>query len=194
MSAGAPTDSELRSNLRAANDLNTPLAESKNPDSTTPSLARGVYLPSDGETFIGSGIYVMGTAEQVQLSADPSGNRQTIKVTQGGKTTTVVIDIDANTTTINSGTGVTRTLRGIPLDHSLAKTDSRSAASIYVYGDINALSGPGRDAKGQPVPAIDSDFSVTVTAGGTPSNNARVPVNGGSITLTGDLTYERPRP
>lgn len=192
LSAGAPTDGELHVNLRSATDMNKALPDSKNPDSTTPTLANGVYIPTDGETFVGSGIYVMGTADQVQLSADTGGNRQTIKVTQGGKTTTISIDIDANTTTIDSGTGVTRTLRGIPLDHSLAKTNSRSAASVYVYGDINSLRGPGRDANGQPIPAIDSDFSVTVTAGGVPSDNPRVPVNGGSITLTGDLTYETP--
>jgi hypothetical protein len=192
MSAGSPTDNELRVNLRAAGNLNTPLGESKTPDSTIPTLTSGVYIPTDGETFVGSGIYVMGNADQVQLAADSSGNRQTIKVTQGGKTTTVVIDIDANTTTIDSGSGVTRTLRGVPLDHSLAKTNARSAASLYVYGDINSLRGAGRDANGQPIPAIDSDFSITVTAGGTPTNNSRTPVSGGSITLTGDLTYETP--
>jgi hypothetical protein len=192
LSAGAPTDKELRGNLRAATDLNTPLGESKTPDSTTPTLANGVYIPTDGETFVGSGIYIMGTADQVQLAADLSGNRQTIKVTQGAKTTTVVIDIDANTTTIDSGNGITRTLRGIPLDHSLARSNSRSAASLYVYGDINSLRGPGRDAEGQPIPAVDSDFSITVTAGGVPTNNVRTPVSGGSITLTGDLTYETP--
>jgi hypothetical protein len=152
LSAGAPTDAELRVNLRAANEMSKPLAESKTPDSTTPTLANGVYIPTDGETFVGSGIYVMGTADQVQLTADTGGNRQTIKVTQGGKTTTVTIDIDANTTTIDSGTGVTRTLRGIPLDHSLAKTNSRSAASIYVYGDINSLDEtPVADAAGNPI-------------------------------------------
>jgi hypothetical protein len=192
LSAGAPTDNELRVNLRAAGELNTALAESKTPDSTTPTLNSGVYIPTDGESFIGSGIYVMGNADQVQLMADPGGNRQTIKVTQGGKTTTVVIDIDANTTTIDSGSGTTRTLRGVPLDHSLAKSNARSAASLYVYGDINSLRGAGRDANGQPIPAIDSDFSITVTAGGTPTGNARTPVSGGSITLTGDLTYETP--
>ncbi|MBI3651146.1 MAG: hypothetical protein HY231_08885 [Acidobacteria bacterium] len=192
LSAGAPTDAELHTNLRAAGDLNTALKESKNPDSTTPSLAHGVYLPTDGETFVGSGIYVMGNADQVQLSADPAGNRQTIKVTQGGKTTTVVIDIDANTTTIDPGTGVTRTLRGVPLDHSLNKSQARSAASLYVYGDINSLRGPGRGSDGQPIPAIDSDFSITVTAGGVATGNSRAPVSGGSITLTGDLTYETP--
>lgn len=192
LSAGAPTDSELRVNLRAAGELNTALADSKTPDSTTPTLTSGVYIPTDGESFIGSGIYVMGNADQVQLMADPGGNRQTIKVTQGGKTTTVVIDIDANTTTIDSGNGTTRTLRGVPLDHSLAKSNARSAASLYVYGDINSLRGAGRDANGQPIPAIDSDFSITVTAGGTATNNTRAPVSGGSITLTGDLTYETP--
>src|SRR5262249_7815334 len=161
-----------------------------NPEGTSPSLDRGVYIPTDGETFAGSGIYVMGSVDQVQLSADPGGNRQTIKVTQNGKTTTVVIDIDANTTTIDPGTGVVRTLRGIPLDHSLVRSGSRSAASLYVYGDINSLHGPGRDANGQSIPAIDSDFSITVTAGGVATNNPRQPISGGSITLTGDLTYE----
>jgi len=192
LSAGPPTDAELRANLRSAVNMNAALPDSKNPDSTTPSLDRGIYIPTDGETFTGSGIYVMGSVDQVQLSADPSGNRQTIRISQGGKATTVVIDIDANTTTIDAGTGVVRTLRGIPLDHSLAKSGSRSAASLYVYGDINSLQGPGRDAKGQPIPAIDSDFSVTVTAGGVASNNPRNPISGGSITITGDMTYETP--
>src|SRR5918911_3614924 len=40
--------------------------------------------------------------------------------------------------------------------------------------------------------AIDSDFAVTVTAGGYPSGNDRKPVAGGSVVLTGDLTYETP--
>ena len=192
LSAGPPTDGELHSFLRSTSNLNAGLSESKNPDSTTPSLERGIYIPTDGETFTGSGIYVMGSVDQVQLSADPSGNRQSIKITQGGKTTTVVIDIDANTTTIDSGSGTVRTLRGIPLDHSLAKSNSRSAASLYVYGDINSLHGPGRDAKGQPIAAIDSDFSITVTAGGVQTNNTRNPISGGNITITGDMTYETP--
>ena len=155
------------------------------------SLKQGVYVPSDGEALTGSGIFVMGNADEVTQSADASGNRQTIRIRQGTQTTVVVIDIDAGTTTVDGGNG-TRTLRGIPLDRSLGKTDSRSAASIYVYGDVNALHGPGRDSHGQAIPAIDSNFAVTVTAGGHPSGNPRAPVSGGSVTLTGDLTYETP--
>ena len=191
LSAGPPTDGELHTALRAASDLTTPLADPKDPTSPTPTLARGVYLPSDGENFSGSGIYVMGDADQVLLSADPSGNRQVIKITQGNQTTTIVIDIDAGTTTVDAGNG-TRTLRGVPRDRSIVERGNRSAASLYVRGDIASLYGPGRDAKGQPIPAIDSDFAVTITAGGTATGDGKRPVAGGNITLTGDLTYETP--
>jgi len=191
LSAGPPTDGELHTALRAASDLTAPLADPKDPTSTTPTLARGVYLPSDGENFSGSGIYVMGDADQVLLSADPSGNRQVIKITQGNQTTTIVIDIDAGTTTVDAGNG-TRTLRGVPRDRSIVERGNRSAASLYVRGDIASLYGPGRDAKGQPIPAIDSDFAVTITAGGTATGDGKRPVAGGNITLTGDLTYETP--
>ncbi|HEX8091164.1 MAG TPA: PilX N-terminal domain-containing pilus assembly protein [Blastocatellia bacterium] len=191
LSAGPPTDGELHAGLRAVDDLNTPLAESKDPDSTNPSLKPGIYLPSDGETFSGSGIYIMGDVDQVLLSADPSGNRQIIKITQGNNTTAIVIDIDANTTTVDAGNG-TRTLRGVPKDRSIVQKGNRSAASLYIRGDVASLHGPGRDGDGQPIPAVDSNFAVTVTAGGYATANPRKPVAGGSITLTGDLTYETP--
>ena len=191
LSAGPPSDGELHLALRAAGDLGTSLPEPKDPASTTPTLPRGVYIPSDGETFSGSGIYVMGSVDEVLLSADPSGNRQVIKITQGNQTTTIVVDIDAGTTTVDAGNG-TRTLRGVPKDRSIVQRGNRSAASLYVRGDVASLHGPGRDAKGQPIPAIDSDFAVTVTAGGFATGDGRRPVSGGSVTLTGDLTYETP--
>jgi hypothetical protein len=191
LSSGPPTDGELHTALRAASDLNKALPAPKDPDSTSPTLPAGVYLPSDGENFTGSGIYVMGAVDDVQLSASQSGNRQVIRITQGKQTTTIVIDIDASTTTIDAGNG-TRTLRGIPLDRSIVKKGNRSAASLYVYGDIGSLHGPGRDGEGQPIPAIDSNFAVTVTAGGHVSGDGRRPISGGSITITGDLTYETP--
>jgi hypothetical protein len=191
LSEGPPTSGELHAGLRNASDLSSPMPEPKNPDSTEPGLKPGVYVPTDGESFTGSGIYVMGNADQVQLIADPTGNRQTMKITQGGRTTTVIIDIDAGTTTIDTGNS-SRTLRGIPLDRSLARKDNRSAASLYVYGDVNSLAGPGRDGNGRPIPAIDSNFAVTITAGGRLSNNPRTPVEGGSLTITGDMTYETP--
>ena len=191
LSGGPPTDGELHTSLRAAGDLSTPLTDPTDPTTTTPTLPKGVYVPTDGESFSGSGIYVMGDADQVQLTADPSGDRQIIKITQGKQITTIVIDIAAATTTIDAGNG-TRTLRGVPKDRSIVEKGNRSAASLYVRGDLKSLHGPGRDSKGQPIPAIDSNFAVTVTAGGTPNGDSRVPVTGGSITLTGDLTYETP--
>ncbi|HJZ67191.1 MAG TPA: PilX N-terminal domain-containing pilus assembly protein [Blastocatellia bacterium] len=191
LGAGPPTDGELHSALRLASDLNSSLPDPKDPSSTTPTLEPGVYLPSDGETFSGSGIYVMGSVDELVLSADPSGNREIIKITQDGHTTTIVIDIDAGTTTVDAGNG-TRTLRGIPKDRSIVEKGNRSAASLYVRGDVASLHGPGRDGKGQPIPAIDSDFAITITAGGYATGSRRYPVQGGSITLTGDLTYETP--
>ena len=191
LSAGPPTDGELRTGLRLATDLSKALPESEDPESVNPTLVQGVYIPSDGESLTGSGIYVMGNADQVQLAADPTGNRQIIKITQNGRTTTIVVDSDAMTTTIDAGNG-TRTLRGIPLDRSIVKHGDRAAASLYVYGDINALRGPGRDGNNQPIPAIDSNFALTVTAGGHISNDARRPVAGGSVTIKGDITYETP--
>jgi hypothetical protein len=191
LSGGPPTDGELHTGLRLATDLNTSLPDPKDPSSTTPTLANGVYLPSDGETFSGSGIYVMGNVDDMQLTADPSGNRQVIKITQGKQTTTVVIDMDAGTTTIDAGNG-TRTLRGVPKDRSIVEKGNRSAASLYVRGDIASFHGPGRNAGGQSIPAIDSDFAITVTAGGFATGDAKHPVQGGNVTLTGDITYETP--
>src|ERR1700742_5212971 len=105
----------------------------------------------------------MGDASDIQLTADPGGNREIIRVTQGNKTTAVVLDVDANTATIDAGNG-THTLVGVPKDRSIAQKGNRAAASLYVPGDIQSLHGPGRDGSGQPIPAIDSDFAVTVTA------------------------------
>lgn len=187
----APTNAELHANLRISDDLAKPLPESKAPTSTGPDLAPGVYIPTDGESFTGSGIYVMGDADDVQLTADKSGSRQIIKITRGDKTTTVTIDLDAGTTSIDSGHGV-KTLRGIPIDRSLLSGGSRPAASLYVYGNVNSLHGPGRIADDQPLPGIDSDFAVTVTAGGYQTGDGQHPVAGGNIKITGDLVYETP--
>jgi hypothetical protein len=191
LSAGAPTDGDLHSALRSVTNLSESLPEPKDPQSTTPTLAQGVYVPSDGEAFSGSGIYVMGDASEIQLSADPAGNREIIRITQNNRTTTIVIDVDANTTTIDAGNG-TRTLRGVPKDRSVVEKGTRSAASLYVRGDVKSLHGPGRKGDGTAIPAIDSDFAVTVTAGGYATGNDRTPVAGGSVVITGDLTYETP--
>jgi hypothetical protein len=190
LSATPPTDAAMDLALRSVTDLNTALPAPKNPTSTTPDLPPGIYIPTtNGTDLSGSGLYIMGDANQILLSADLGGNQQVIKITQGNQTVTVTIDMDANTTTITNGTTST-TLKGIPLDRS--SSTSRPGASLYVYGNIDSLTGPGRDSQGQPIPAIDSDFALTVTAGGYSTGNSANPVAGGNITITGDLTYETP--
>jgi hypothetical protein len=191
MSAAPPNNGELRSQLRAANQLSTALGESSDPNSTVPDLPPGIYIPTDGEGFTGSGIYIMGDADEIVLSADPLANRQVIRVTQGKQSVTIVVDMDAGTTTIDAGNG-TRTLRGIPLDRSISGSNGRAAASFFVYGDVKRLHGPGRDSSGQPRPAIDSNFAITITAAAHLTGDNRAPVAGGNITITGDLTYETP--
>src|SRR5262249_46006791 len=189
LSSSPPNDAELHSVLRDATALTASLPDPKDPSSTKPDLSPGIYIPTDGSLFTGSGIYVMGNADKVLLSADPAGNRQTIQITQGGNTVTVVIDVDAGTTTIDAGSGP-RTLRGIPQDRTSQK--NRPGASLFVYGDVKALTGPGRNASGQPLPAIDSTFAITVTAGGYLTGDNGRQVAGGNITIAGDLTYETP--
>lgn len=195
-SGEAPTIDELRQVLRAADQLNTALTPPKDGESGKDGarppnqLKAGVYVPTDGESFTGGGIYVVGDADEIILSADPSGNRQTVKITQGRQTTTVVIDMDTGTTTIDSGGRGARTLRGIPMDKTLGQT-GRNALSLYVNGSIKSLSGPGRDSNNQPIPAIDSDMAVTVTADAGAQGESG-PIKKADITVTGDITYETP--
>ncbi|HKV38605.1 MAG TPA: hypothetical protein VJX67_05290, partial [Blastocatellia bacterium] len=191
LSPNSPTDAEMDTALRPATALTTALSNPKDPSSTIPDLPNGIYIPTDGESFNGSGVYVVGNADQILLSADPSGNRQIIKITQGTETVTMVVDVDAGTTTIDAGNGI-KTLRGIPLDRSTSTGGTRPGASLFVYGDVNSLTGPGRDGNGQPLPAIDSEFTMTVTAAGHSVPDAANPVQGGNVTIKGDLTYETP--
>jgi hypothetical protein len=198
LSAQPPSIEELRGALRAADQLSRPLNEIKD-DGKGPEagpakpepLKQGVYLPSDGESFTGSGLYIVGTVDDIVLSADAAGNRQRIEVRQGKQRTVIVFDSDTGTTTIDAGNGV-RTLRGIPLDRTISTRGGRPAASIFVDGDVTSLRGPGRDLGGQSVAAIDTDFAVTVTAQGRATGDSRRPSSGGNITITGDLTYETP--
>lgn len=196
LSGEAPTIDELRQALRAADQLSSPLTPPKDDQSgkeggkpPSDQLKAGVYIPTDGESFIGGGIYVVGDADEVVLIAGPEGNRQTMRITQGRQTTTVVIDIDTGTTTIDSGRG-TRTLRGIPMDKTLGQT-GRPAVSLYVNGSIKSLRGPGRDSNSQPIPAIDSDVAITVTADARAQGDGG-PVKNADITVRGDITYETP--
>ena len=195
LSAQPPDIDELRNALRSTDQLSKSLKdEVKDKEGGEPkaeALKPGVYIPSDGESFTGSGIYVVGNVDDMTLTADPTGNRQKIEIRQGSKRTVIVFDTDTGTTTIDAGNG-TRTLRGIPLDRSISTRGGRPAASLYVDGDIVSVHGPGRDLGGQPQPAIDTDFAMTITAQGHTTGDAKRPGAGGNITITGDLTYETP--
>ena len=195
LAAQPPDIDELQKALRATDQLSRPLTDGgteKGKEGTKPTaLAPGVYVPSDGESFTGSGIYVVGNVDDMTLTADPTGNRQRIEIRQGTKRTLIVFDTDTGTTTIDAGNG-TRTLRGIPLDRSISTRGGRPAASVYVDGNIVSLHGPGRDSGDQPVAAIDTEFAMTITAQGRATGDPKHPGAGGNIIITGDLTYETP--
>ncbi len=171
--SGRVTAEALAANLRSV--ANTSPAVSGG------SLAQGVYISSgDGSTITGAGIYVQGTADDVQLYADNKGGPasqadQVYVVTQGSTTTTIRVNYSANTTTISSG-ATSRTYTGVPMDRQ-DPNNPRSGASLYVNGGITSLRG-GKDSSNNRA-AIASQTALTITAQR-------------SIKVTGDLKYADP--
>jgi Tfp pilus assembly protein PilX len=164
---------------------------------STGTTNNGVYLPYTTATtascskppcMTGGGIYVEGNANSVTLTAaNPtvSGtvhNQQVFTITQGTSTittTTVTIDMTANTTTISSqvgnGTVTTNTIAGVPENYSGATT--QPATMLYVDGTIGNSNNTGLSGPGQGEAAIENGAQVTVTAKG-------------NIDVTGDLLYQ----
>lgn len=146
-------------------------ARGNNPQPRGSRIPPGVYIASsDGASMTGSGIYVQGDAD-VELST--SGSAQVIKVRQGGRTTTVTIDYEADTTTIVSGAD-RYTVTGVPRDPDF----SRPGASMFVNGSVTSLSGPPA-VNGQTPPALASKTALTITA----QRHVRI---------TGDIKYPEP--
>jgi Tfp pilus assembly protein PilX len=127
----------------------------------TQSTAGGVTT----NTMTGGGILVEGNAG-VTLTASTAGSDpvQVYTITQGSTTTTVTVDITANTTKVVSGS-TTTTITGVPAVHG-----GGESTMLYVDGNISSLSGPSSGA------AIQDGFATTVAAAS-------------NISITGNILY-----
>jgi hypothetical protein len=134
--------------------------------------------PATGGDGAGGGFYINGNASIV-LSATKGGNgtnnpTQTYTITQGGTTTTIIVDNVAGTTTVTSG-GTTLNMLGVPqqLDPNTSQPVVQNDPSglpvnptmLYVNGQVTGLNG-----------TVQNNVGITVAA----SNN---------VSITGDLTY-----
>lgn len=145
------------------------------PTITSGTLANGVYIStSDWSNVTGSGIYVKGDADDVQLYADTNGD-QVYVVKQGSTTTTVRTSFTNNTTTVSQGSS-TKTLTGIFKDKA-DPLNIKNGTMLFVDGNIKSLRG-GKDSSGTK-PAIASATRMTIAA----QRN---------IYVEGDLKYANP--
>ncbi len=161
----------------AANLRNT---SGNTPTLVSGALPTGVYIPSaDGATISGGGIYIQGTASDVQLYAVATNlattgyDQQVYVVTQGSTITTITVNYTTNRTTVQQGS-TTRTYTGIMQDKA-DPTNIKPGASLFVAGgSINSLRG-GTNGSTR-VPALASPSRITVTADQ-------------NVKITGDLKY-----
>lgn len=191
----APTAAELNAELKTIGGTAYP---------ATGTAPTGVYIPyytSGGNKVLGcnagsgstistcsgsaGGFYIQGNAS-ITLSATTTGGNptQTYSIVQGGTTTTIVVNNTAGTTTVTQNSGTPVVLQGVPaqLDPNTgaAVTNADPSGSavnptlLYVNGNITGLTGP--TSGGNPLPAIQNNVGVTVTASG-------------NINVTGDLEY-----
>ena len=164
--SNCPSKTTLNANLRDVNGTPYPT-----------SGASGVYLgytqtTSGGvttNTMTGGGILVEGNAA-VTLTASTSGSDsvQVYSIVKGGTTTTVTVDISANTTTVKSGS-TTTVISGVPANR--AGATATPSTMLYVDGTISSLSGPSSGA------AIQDGYATTVTAAS-------------DINITGNILYK----
>ena len=164
--SGNPSNSTLHANLRDVNGSAYPSA----------GASSGVFLgysqttsgSTTTNTMTGGGILVEGDAA-VTLTASTAGSDpvEVYTIKQGSTTTTVTVDITANTTTVKSGAKTT-VIGGVPANRSGAT--ATPSTMLYVDGNITSLSGPSSGA------AIQDGSAVTVTA----TND---------VTITGNITY-----
>ena len=123
--------------------------------------SNGVYVKANSNN---GGIYVRGDCSML-LSRDGSG-AQRIAITQGGNTTTMVVNLGNQTTTITKPNGTT-------------ETQALPNGVIYCTGNITSLKGvvaDNRVVSGE----IDKRMAMTIATDVT---------NGKDITITDDLTY-----
>ena len=165
--SGSPSNATLNAALRDVNGTAYPAT----------GASSGVYIAynqttSGGtttNTMTGGGILVEGNAG-VTLTASTAGSDpvQVYSITQGSTTTTVTVDITANTTTVKSGAKTT-VISGVPANH--ASGSAVPGTMLYVDGNITSLSGPSSGA------AVQDGYGTTVTAAS-------------DITVTGNILYK----
>jgi hypothetical protein len=196
-SAGGSSCSTV-SNATLAGDLTNAAGTAWSSSATT-----GVYLPytpgspntlkTDPTTGAFGGIYVQGNVDQMTLAASTSTisgttyKTQVITIKQGSKTTTVTVALPS--TAGSPGTGFTRIQDSSSKDSgwmggspaNVNASPPTEGCLIYTTGNISSdpsanaptgLSGPSSG------PAIPDGSAVTITSGGT-------------ISVTGSLTYEK---
>ena len=145
------------------------------PTVTAGVLANGIYVAtSDWNNVTGSGIYVKGDADDIQLIGDTNGD-QVYVIKQGTTTTTVRTSYTNNTTTISQGTS-TRTLNGVFKDKA-DPLNIKNGTMLFVDGNIKSLRG-GKDSSGSK-PAVASASRITIAG----QRN---------IYVEGDLKYASP--
>jgi len=171
----APTHADLNANLKNVSGTSYPVG----------GATSGVYIPyctggagcTTPNTFLGGGFYIedngsIATNIQTSLGTDgatPPNPTQIYTITQGATTTTITLNINANTTKVVSG-GNTLNLTGVP--RNLTGSTPQEGAMIYVNGTISSLSGPGQNTA-----SLQDYYATTIAANG-------------NVNVTGDLIYK----
>ncbi len=183
-----PTQAQLGASLR---NMLTGGANGTAYPATGVQPSTGVFLPvsttptgtcATAPCFTGGGILVQGNADSVVMSAttgpSTSGShpQQVFTIKQGSTTTTVTLDLTAQTTTITNGT-TTSTVNGLPQD--LDNMPATEGCVVYVNGTLGNSSGSTVTGLSGPSsgPAIQDGSAVTVTGAG-------------DIDITGNITYK----
>lgn len=162
-SSGRVTAEALAANLRSERNVSPIVVSGR--------INNGVYVSSgDGSNITGAGIYVQGDASDIQLTTN--GNEQHYIITQGSKVTTIKVNTQTNTTSIESS-GRKTTYTGVPMDKSNPESP-KPGVSLFVNGSINSLRGGTSGSTKKP--AIAPSTALTITAQR-------------DITITGDLKY-----
>lgn len=162
-------------------DMNAVLQDAAGNAYPSGGASSGVFLPysdsavgscSTAPCMTGGGILVKGDATVTLTAPDPATNpgQQIVTIVQGGTTTTVTIDLNLDTTTIQSGSDTT-VVNGVPTQYDSGGTAVRSATLVYVDGQIDSLKGPGAGGA-----AIQDGHAMTVVAAD-------------DVIITDDITY-----
>lgn len=135
--------------------------------------SNGIYIPNDGSNLTG-GIYVKGDG-YVDLQIDGNDNA-VYKITQGGATKYITVDIDNNRTTILNPDSSVETYTGAP------NGEDDIGTIIFIDGDIESLEGTVQKDTQLTIASSDNiiiqdnlTYSSYTAATGTPGGVGYVP-------------------